>query len=158
MADLEYNIEEELLIGKIGNTRIRAHAGSGGRAGSIEPEAKNVFLANNSLATHVGGESSQGTHSFGPLPRGLYTLKLHEKKKDWIRLLPHASNNMHGRSGFAIHGRGRVGSHGCLVPSEANILRLLCKLVQERDDNGRPPLLLQVVSRGPNIGWQNNLV
>ena len=154
MADLEYNIESRLLKGKIGSHFISAYAGSGGRAGSKVKGAENWWLANNSLATHVGGAKSKGTHNFGPIPRGVYTLKIHESRKNWIRLIPAKGNIMFGRSGFAIHGRGKTGSHGCLVPTDFNVVLRLCKLVKDNDDANKPSITLEAVSRGQNIGNQ----
>jgi hypothetical protein len=154
MADLRYNIEDRSLNGKIGDTHISAYAGSGGRAGSKAKDAENWWLANNSLATHVGGAKAKGTHSYGPIPRGLYTLRLHESRKNWIRLVPDASNVMFGRSGFAIHGRGQTGSHGCLVTTDFNVVLLLCKLLVEHEKAKGAPVTLEVVSIGQNIGKQ----
>jgi hypothetical protein len=154
MADLEYNIEDRRLVGRIGKANISACAGSGGRAASKVKGAENWLLANNSFATHVGGKASAGTHHYGPIPRGLYTLKLHESRKNWIRLIPGKDNVMHERAGFAIHGQGKVGSHGCLVPTDFNVVLLLCKLVKQQGEDGNSPITLQVVSRGQNIGWQ----
>ena len=157
MADLTYNIESRMLVGKIEGTHITAQAGSGGRAGSKEKGAENWYLANNSLATHIGGAKSKGTHNFGPIPRGIYTLKLHESRKNWIRLVPAPGNVMFGRAGFAIHGRGKTGSHGCLVPSDFNVVLNLCKLLSENEESGNPPYTLEVVSIGQNIGWQTRI-
>ena len=155
MADLTYNIESRLLTSKIENAHISAYAGSGGRAGSKVRGAENWWLANNSLATHIGGAKSTGTHFFGPIPRGLYTLRLHESETNWIRLLPDKGNVMYGRSAFLIHGRGKTGSHGCLVPTDFNVVKHLCKLVTEREKAGKPLVSLEVVSIGTDIGKQH---
>ena len=155
MADLVYNIEDRRLQGKIGREYISAYAGSGGRAGSKVAGAENWWLANNSLATHVGGTKSKGTHRYGPIPRGLYTLRLHESRKNWIRLIPDKSNVMFDRSGFAIHGRGKVGSHGCLVPTDFNVVLKLCELVEKNEKANDPPITLEVVSIGQDIGKQS---
>ena len=154
MADLTYNIESRLLTGKVGDAHISARAGSGGRAGSKVAGAENWWLANNSLATHVGGKKSKGTHAYGPIPRGVYTLKLHESRKNWIRLVPAKGNVMHGRAGFAIHGRGKTGSHGCLVPTDFTVVMYLCKLVKKNDESGKSPISLGVISVGQDIGKQ----
>ena len=74
--DLRYNIESRRITGRIGSLSINEFAGSGGRAGS-KAVNENIFLANNSLATRVGGRRSQGTHNYGPIPRGRYVLKIH---------------------------------------------------------------------------------
>lgn len=150
---LKYNIESRLLTGRIEGLEIKTIAGSGGRAGSKQV-SENVFLANNSFATHVGGEENSGTHNFGPIPIGVYTLKVHEKRKNWIRLLPKNSNRMFGRKGFAIHGRGRIGSHGCIVPQNFSVI---LKLIDVLKTNPQKKYTLKVVSIGANIGWQNSL-
>jgi hypothetical protein len=112
-TDLAYNIMEELLVGSVDGTSISAHVVSGGRAGSKTAGAVNPFLANNPYAT---GVKQAGRAPGGPLILGRYRLKTHESKPSWIRLLPFDESAMHGRSGFAIHGRGPRGSDGCIVP------------------------------------------
>lgn len=52
----------------------------------------------------------------GPLPPGVYSVRLEASRKfrrPAFRLLPKRGNQMHGRSGFWIHG-GTV-SHGCIL-------------------------------------------
>ena len=144
-TDLVYNIVEELLSGSIDGVSISAHVGSGGRAGSKTRGAVNPFLANNPYAT---GVKSQGDLAGGPTVMGKYTLRTHESHKNWIRLIPDAQNNMHGRDGFAIHGRGPVGSHGCIVPTDFNVVTLLHKLVKAREKDGQRAPTLAVVAIG----------
>jgi len=150
--NLIYNIETGLLKGRIGNNEISAYAGSGGRAGSKKEGVVNPLLANNSLATHVGGPKNTGTHLFGPIPQGIYTLKLHESRSNWIRLNPAKGTYMHGRAGFAIHGRGQTGSHGCIVPSDFSVVQRLCKIVKDNDEVGNPAITLKVIAQGTEIG------
>lgn len=153
-AHLNYNIESRLLTGQIEKLKINTYAGSGGRAGSKQV-TENIILANNSLATHIGGKKSTGTHMYGPIPRGAYTLKKHESQKNWIRLIPHKSNSMFSRDGFAIHGRGKVGSHGCLVPDNFKVILDLISILENNPDK---TYTLEVVSIGTNVGWQNRIV
>ena len=153
LTNLSYNIESRRITGRLENLTINEVAGSGGRAGSKAVD-ENIFLANNSLATHIGGIKSQGTHNYGPIPRGKYTLKIHETRNNWIRLIPDRNNVMHGRDGFAIHGRGQVGSHGCLVPENFQIIPKMIKILR---DNPNKKYTIEVVSIGANIGWQNRL-
>ena len=157
MIDLIYNIETGSLKGKIGKTLFNAYAGSGGRAGSKVKGAVNPLLANNSLATRIGGARNAGTHLFGPIPQGVYILELHETKKNWIRLNPSVGTYTHGRSGFAIHGRGNVGSHGCLVPADFTVVLRLCKLIEENDKAKGEPIKLKVIAEGTDIGWQMHM-
>ncbi len=153
MANMRYNIESGILKGWIGDVEIHGKFGSGGRSGS-KKVSPNMFLANNSLATHIGGHRSKGTHAYGPIPRGLYKLRLHEKKENWIRLIPDAGNSMFGRDGFAIHGRGAIGSHGCLVPHDFELIKRMVAALKKAPGIDHT---LEVVSIGPNIGWQNNV-
>ena len=113
-TDLVYNIVEELLTGSIDGVSITAQVVSGGRAGSKMKGVVNPLLANNPYAT---GVKKKGTTPGGPTIMGKYHLKTHESKQKWIRLVPFAENVMHGRAGFAIHGRGNRGSDGCIVPA-----------------------------------------
>ena len=154
MTDLIYNIETGSLTGSIGGNHISAYAGSGGRAGSKIKGAVNPLLANNSLATHIGGAQNAGTHLFGPIPQGVYRLKLHESKTNWIRLNPQSGTDTYDRAGFAIHGRGDTGSHGCLVPTDFNVVLHLCKLVKENDAAGNPAVTVKVIAEGTEIGKQ----
>lgn len=84
----------------------------------------------------------------------MYTLKLHELRKNWIRLVPAKANVMHGRAGFVILGRGKTGSHGCLVPTDFIVVINLCKLVKKNDESGKSPISLEVISVGQDIGKQ----
>ena len=153
MADLIYNIEEERLRGTLGTLRIDTHAGSGGRAGSKQV-SRNLFLTNNSYATHIGGRSSRGTHNYGPIPRGFYTLREHESRTNWTRLIADEDNVMFSRDGFAIHGRGNVGSHGCIVPDDFQVIKNMIRALRA---NPSRQYKLEVISIGPNIGWQNRI-
>lgn len=58
----------------------------------------------------------------GPLPRGNYSIgkmmARHPTAGLWVlRLTPDPSNDMHGRSGFLIHGDNKThdASHGCII-------------------------------------------
>ena len=84
-----------------------------------------------------------------PLPMVTYYLKTHESRPSWIRLIPLANKAaMKGRDGFAIHGRGKRGSDGCIVPTDFNVVQLLYKLVKAREDAGKPAPTLSVVAVG----------
>ncbi len=144
-TDLVYNIVEQVLVGRLDGNTISAHVVSGGRAGSKVAGAVNPFLANNPYATHV---KLSGKTPGGPLILGKYRLKTHETRPSWIRLLPFAENAMHGRAGFAIHGRGNRGSDGCIVPTDFAIVQLLYKLVKAREQKGGQAPTLAVVAIG----------
>lgn len=144
-ADLVFNIVEQILTGKIGDTAISAHAVSGGRAGSKKKGAVNVLLANNPYSTVV---KKKGDRPGGTIPLARYELRTHESRENWIRLVPLKGENLHGRSGFAIHGRGQRGSDGCIVPTDFHNLLLIYSLVKAREKAGQPAPTLAVVAVG----------
>jgi len=59
--------------------------------------------------------------STGPIPTGIYTLgDVNDEKGPYtIRLIPASANDMHGRSGFLIHGDNKEVNHtaseGCII-------------------------------------------
>jgi hypothetical protein len=144
-ADLTFNVLEQSLKGSIDGTTINASAVSGGRAGSKTAGAVNPLLANNPYLTRVKlSKDSPG----GTLPMGRYILKAHEKKENWIRLLPDAGQSLGGRDGFAIHGRGKRGSDGCIVPFDFHNVILLYKLCKARETQKAAAPTLEVVAIG----------
>jgi hypothetical protein len=144
-TDLTYNIVEQLLEGIIDGQAIHARAVSGGRAGTKTPGVENVFLANNPYLTKV---KKHGATPGGPTIMGKYRLFTHESKPDWIRLVPYADNTMHGRDGFAIHGRGPRGSDGCVVPTDFAVVQQVYKLVKAREKAKKQAPTLTVVAIG----------
>ena len=146
-TDLVYNIVEGLLSGRIDGVVITAGAGSGGRAGSKTRGAVSYFLANNPYMT---GVKKSGARPGGPLPMVRYRLRIHESRENWIRLVPFADDSraMKNRDGFAIHGRGKWGSDGCIVPTDFNVVLELHRLVSAREKAGKPAPTLAVVAIG----------
>lgn len=144
-ADLGYNILEQVLTGEIDGVAISAHAVSGGRAGSKTKGAVNPFLANNPYLTSVKKLANQPG---GPLIMGKYSLKTHETKANWLRLVPFPENDMKNRDGFAIHGRGLRGSDGCIIPTDFNVVTLLYSLVRNRENAGEAAPILSVYAIG----------
>ena len=144
-TDLVFNIVEQTLTGKIGETTINAHAVSGGRAGSKKEGVVNSFLANNPYATGVKKKSDRPG---GAIPLRKFELKTHESKKNWIRLIPLKGEDLGGRSGFAIHGRGQRGSDGCIVPTDFHNVTLIYSLVMARQQAGERAPTLAVVAIG----------
>jgi type VI secretion system (T6SS) effector TldE1-like protein len=65
--------------------------------------------------------SMQDQKGIGPIPEGYYTIEAPHTSTVTgpysLRLVPDASNQMFGRSSFAIHGDSASGdaSHGCIV-------------------------------------------
>jgi hypothetical protein len=152
-AELRYNIASGLLEGVVDGVRIHGQAGSGGRAGSKSEGALNWWLANNPFATRVK-LSADHSNIGGPLPMGSYRLNLHESRSNWIRLTPLADTLMHGRDGFAIHGRGKRGSDGCIVPTDFNLVLKLCQLVGRRERAKRPAVVVDVYAEGQHLDRQ----
>ena len=144
-TDFTYNIVEQTLQGRLDGVSIVAHVVSGGRAGSTQRGAVNAFLANNPFATGV--KLTKKTAG-GPLILGTYSLKTHETRQMWIRLIPSADNHMHGRNGFAIHRRGPRGSDGCIVPTDSAVVALLYSLVRAREQKRAAPPTLAVTAVG----------
>jgi hypothetical protein len=144
-TDLVYNIVEQTIAGSIDGVSVVAQAVSGGRAGSKLKGVVNPLLANNPYAT---GIKKSGAIAGGPLIMGKYKLKTHESKQNWIRLVPFEENNMHGRDGFAIHGRGKRGSDGCIVPTDFSVVQLIYSLVKARETAGKPEPTLAAIAVG----------
>lgn len=154
--ELTYNIAEMRLTGNIDGNPIDARAYSGGRGGSKTTGAVNPIVINNPFLTSLK-ENSKKNIVGGPLPMGVYTLKLHEARQNWIRLIPQNVISMHNRDGFAIHGRGPEGSQGCIVPQDFAIVQKLYKLVKERRDKKEAPITIRVYATGDLDYYQNKL-
>lgn len=144
-TDLTFNILEQRLSGAIDGYIISASAVSGGRAGSKTKGAVNSLLANNPYLTGV--KLTKDTPG-GALPIGRYYLKTHEKKENWIRVLPIGTQGNKKRDGFAIHGRGRRGSDGCIVPMDFHNVQLIAKLCKAREIAGGLAPTIAVVAIG----------
>lgn len=150
-ADLTFNMDDGSLRGAIDGKHISARAGSGGRAGSKTAGATNYFLENNPFATYVKLNEKDSKSVGGTLPLGRYLLRTHESRANWLRLVPDSSNAMKSRAGFAIHGRGKRGSDGCIVPSDFNVVLLLYKLTKAREKAQKPAPTLDVVAIGTDV-------
>jgi hypothetical protein len=151
-ADLTFNVVEGRLTGRIGKLFIDAAAGSGGRWGSKTPGAYRYFLANNVFSSAVRFNKRIPGSVGGTIPLGVYRLRSHEsvkgKEVTEIRLLPDRSDHLHGRGGFLIHGRGPIGSEGCIVLVDFNVVRELYRALKEREREGKPAPRLEVVAIG----------
>ena len=97
---------------------------------------------------HATGVKKKGQHPGGPLAR--YTLKTHESKNKWIHLLPFSEDTqlLGDRAGFAIHGRGKWGSDGCIVPTDFHVVENLYDLTKAREKSRKPAPTLAVVAVG----------
>ncbi len=152
--EMAYNIAGGVLRGRIDGVSFVASAGSGGRAGSKTPGAVNWWLANNPLATGVRTPKDE-SRAGGPLPMGIYRVVPHEHHADRLRLLPLDPAAMQGRHSMQIHGRGKHGSFGCIVPTDFNNVLLICKLVRARVARGGKPVHLRVFAEGTDLDLQN---
>ena len=84
---------------------------------------------NNPSMENVPG--APGKPVAGPLPEGKYTMGKEQtnttgsghKLANSMRLTPDAGNNMHGRSGFLMHGGSwnLTSSEGCIVVPDVNV-------------------------------------
>jgi hypothetical protein len=126
-ASLTYYIWEGILVGQVAGERIFMLAASGGGGGTIKPHPDEPQNVNNPYATgrltHSHGGGTGRPVRGGPIPVGRYLI---EPPKPWhktraARLIPSVPASrftaLTGRSGgFLIHGRGPLGSDGCIVP------------------------------------------
>lgn len=158
-AELSYNIASMRLQGVVDGFEVSVIAYSGGRGGSKTPGASNSIIVNNPFLTGLKlnvAKKNEGSVG-GALPMGIYSLSLHENKKNWIRLNPVNVVNMKGRDGFAIHGRGERGSDGCIVPSDFEVVKKLCELLAERKKKSQGSVYLKVYAVGDLDFFLNNM-
>jgi hypothetical protein len=129
---LNYSIAGERLQGSVGNENFSMHAWSGGRRGTKTPGADE-----HSYASYNVFRKEQAGVNGGPLPPGLYlcyyatdgpggqTIRLEPTITAMFQIDAQANVRTYDRSGMYIHGRGPIGSQGCIVvENEADRLRL----------------------------------
>ena len=150
-VDLTFNLADGLLTGKLDGYTVNARAASGGRGNSKSPGAGRYFLVNNFFSSQVKLEKSDPISVGGTLPLGLYRLKTHERRANWIRLNPEPGTNMGIRDGMAIHGRGPRGSDGCIVPADFHVVTKLYELTKQRERDGKPGPVLRVEAVGADV-------
>ena len=132
-AYLLYDAPSRWLSGKIGERTFGMRAESGGGRASTTASAWQTGLKSY-LATTPEIKDRHGTRiqRGGTLPPGTYTckyLKTHSTFHECVRLVrdasslhciasPFASHPIphHRGNDFFIHGRGKLGSDGCIVP------------------------------------------
>jgi hypothetical protein len=134
-ANLTYYIFEGVLTGTANGHMINITALSGGGGGSKEhggnSDTNNPY--SQSLKTQEGKTHVHG----GPIPVGRYKVLPPSKNPHLglsARLDPYdeaQTKKMFGRDGFYIHGRGRHGSDGCIVPME-RFAELMAALEKDR--------------------------
>lgn len=158
---LTYSISREWLEGAVGTAKFSMRAFSGGGRGRTgggaegSAESYDVFRKE----SEQGGKHVHG----GPIPPGLYVCHYLEHHKTFgeciflqqtvlslIQIDPTADPRsgqfirFYDRDGFFIHGRGKHGSDGCIVPENGSERQRLNKAIKAV---GR--VILNVVEQGP---------
>lgn len=120
--DFVYYVWSETLVGNLEGTSFCIRAVSGGGRGRTEGEAEKSFA---SFSPHVATDNETGRRG-GALPPGLWRIELPSQyrgnmAKPAAKLTP-VSNQVsdyatreYSAAPFLIHGRGKLGSDGCLV-------------------------------------------
>jgi hypothetical protein len=138
MSDhLTYFIADRLLVGDVSGIHFQESAVSGGGAGRKDASGRTLPPADPSLANNVWRTDKAGvvdTDDFGgPIPCGKYAVAASVSKGLWMDLSPAASIpiiDSGARKGFAIHGRGKWGSYGCIVVLNGAKLHVLYNAVR----------------------------
>ncbi len=128
-AKLTYYIREAILEGIVSGEFIQIVAVSGGGSGKTDnkyttnlPPEEPYF--NNPTYTGVRKSQSEGIRG-GPLPAYLYIISKPERNRAILTPTKNRHTAVSGATfkmetgrdgGFQIHGRGAVGSDGCIVP------------------------------------------
>ena len=119
---LTYSIAREWLQGSVGSESFSTRAWSGGRRGSTTPGA-----AQHSFDSYNVFRKEQNGVNGGPLPPGLYichyatdgpggeSIRLDQTVASLFQIDAQAHVRFYERSGMYIHGRGPIGSQGCIV-------------------------------------------
>lgn len=97
------------------------------RTGSIYwPDGKKMGIGYSGHGTGLNNPDMQASVGIGPLPIGIYFIAPPHTPVDHLGpvalpLVPDKGNNMHGRSGFLIHGdnwaMNHTASNGCVILS-----------------------------------------
>jgi hypothetical protein len=123
MARLEYYIIERVLQGTVGRRKVHYFALSGGAGGSSLRAFLTEMVNNPYFESQRGNDIKAPKHIHGgPIPPGWYWIRRATARDTahhgpCARLEPMPGTNLMGRSGgFLIHGRGRHGCDGCIVP------------------------------------------
>jgi hypothetical protein len=132
-ANLTYYIFEGVLAGTAGGHMFNITALSGGGGGSIVHPGN--ADTNDAYAQGKKADEAKGIPG-GPLPAGRYRIdppSVHKGLGLSCQLDPFDDPNgkIMGRDGFYIHGRGKLGSYGCIVPME-QFAELMAALAKDR--------------------------
>jgi hypothetical protein len=143
---LVYLIADERLYGKVNQKHFDMKAYSGGGRGSTQGRDEHSEA---SFDYRIRKISEEAGERGGPIPPGIYMVQRSEKNptlgeaNKLVSATAHWTTPGRGYSfpgGFYIHGRGRYGSDGCIVPDQPSQRRAL---VNEIDKVA--PLILWVV-------------
>jgi hypothetical protein len=154
---LTYNMDQERLFGTVGDKNFDMYAvAGGGRGSTVTPEGDNKEM----VSTQNPARKARGNKRGGPIPTGWYVCEyqashptfgscvyLRQTLTSLIVPGPDGLPMAQDRDGFYIHGRGRHGSDGCIVPMDR----------QNKDDlvdalRDNPDTMLRVVrSAGKDV-------
>jgi hypothetical protein len=135
MVDLHYYISDSLLEGRVGGKSFCFFAFSGSGRGRKEGfrEKELVSMLAHNLWEYRRKTDKKHEVRGGPLPPGVY--KIEKPVANYISLgvsfgraavlKATGSSKTFERDGFLIHGRGKEGSDGCLVPRKPTDLHAL---------------------------------
>jgi hypothetical protein len=141
IAELTYDAPSQMLSGSIGALRFHMKAYSGGGRGSVNPKHWD-----RSLTSYLANTKKMGSQRGGTLPAGHYLchhLTNHPTFHDCVWLercadatvisspfsahpIPHYRDN-----DFFIHGRGELGSDGCIVPENMALRLALNRAIKQ---------------------------
>ena len=160
---LSYSIATEWLQGVIGHDQFSMRAFAGGGRGRKGVDAERDWTSYD-VFRKEREDPKHHVHG-GPLPPGMYVCRYvshHPKFHECIYLEQtitsimavdsNASVRFYGRGGFYIHGRGRHGSDGCIVPEDDLKRRHLNKAVK----NASGTVLLEVKDVGMPLPASRN--
>jgi hypothetical protein len=142
-AHLTYVVNQGMLFGTVGGEMVNIRTVSGGGGGAVDKKTRkprkpdDPSSVNNPLKTGQKEDNKDGVRG-GPIPDGSYLIETpftHGPLGLSARLSPMKGNDMMGREGFFIHGRGPKGSDGCIVPLVPAEFHALMKGL-EKDEGG----------------------
>jgi hypothetical protein len=144
MSVLNYSIARQWLEGSVGNEKFSVQAWSGGGRGRTGPGAENT-PASYDVFQKESDEGSKHIHG-GPIPPGIYVcfhVPHHHKFGECVFLQQTILSlvsvqtrkdgpqiRFYNRDGFFIHGRGKHGSDGCIVPDNPAIRSKLNRAIK----------------------------
>ena len=118
-ANLIFHVNYGLLTGVVGGRHVTMSVVSGGGGGAVgKIRFDDSHAVNNPLSSNQKANSKRHVRG-GTIPAGTWTIgtPAHRAHLGWsAALTPRIVPTLGHRGGFYIHGRGKHGSDGCLVP------------------------------------------